>query len=161
MFYMRPSHYFPELTPTQVIIDNLAYVMLTMTEKESAQVNGIGFVACMNNWTSDNFSVDYCLQFMLMLQGRVPARVGLFLIVNPPMWFDSIWKIMKTMLHREFQKKVKMVKESQLSNYLENGYENYLPCDMKVGKANAPHLVDAFISYRHHVERNSKKKCTN
>jgi hypothetical protein len=58
--------------------------MNVMMEKEKACEEGIGFVADMNDWTMENFSVSYCYQFMMMLQGRVPARVRQFLIVNPP-----------------------------------------------------------------------------
>lgn len=29
-----------------------------------------------------NFGVNYCYQFMMMLQGRIPVRVRLFLIVD-------------------------------------------------------------------------------
>jgi hypothetical protein len=35
-----------------------------------------------NSWKMTNFSVNYCYQFMMMLQGRIPVRVRLFLIVN-------------------------------------------------------------------------------
>jgi hypothetical protein len=119
-----------------------------------------------------NFSVNYCYQFMMMLQGRIPVRVRLFLIVNrtfasllrplprnsfshpsfqhfllmhlfqrrPPLatttsyhlrfskqytapgWFDKIWSIMKNMLAADFRKKVHMIRESQLPDFLADGY---------------------------------------
>jgi hypothetical protein len=77
---MRPSSYFPKVTSTQEIIDNLAYCMNTMCEKEKASSEGIGFLAYMNDWKMQNFSVDYCYQFMMMLQGRIPVRVRMFLV---------------------------------------------------------------------------------
>ena len=96
MFYMRPSRYIPSQTSTKKIIDNLAYVMHTMLSRNShSDTYGIGFLANMDDWTMKNFDVDYCYQFMMTLQGYViPVRVQLFLIVNPPSWFDVIWKIM-------------------------------------------------------------------
>jgi hypothetical protein len=149
---MRPSRYFPKRIQTKHVIDNLAYVMSTMVEKEEACKNGIGFLACMDGWTMENFSVDYCLQFMKMLQGGVPARVGLFLIVNPPTWFDVIWKIMKPMLAPKFRRKVKMVPESKLSQFLAPGYEELLPDDMKIGKASTRRMVKDFVAYRKQIE---------
>jgi hypothetical protein len=47
---MRPGNYYPKQTSTQDIIDNLAYCMHVMTEKEKACSEGIGFIAYMNGW---------------------------------------------------------------------------------------------------------------
>jgi hypothetical protein len=54
---MRPSRYVPKATSTRTIIDNLAYVMNTMVEKEHACSNGIGFLALMDDWGMSNFEV--------------------------------------------------------------------------------------------------------
>jgi hypothetical protein len=56
---------------------------------------------------------------MLGLQGKkTPARVQLFLIVNPPSWFGSIWKIMKPMLSKEFRRKVHTIKVEKMKDSL-------------------------------------------
>lgn len=157
MFYMRPALFNPHTMKTQTILDNLAYVMLSMVEREQAATNGIGFIADMSDWTMENFSVDYCRQFMKMLQGGVPARVCLFLIVNPPSWFGKIWRIMKPMLHPNFRKQVKMIPEQLLHLYLAMGYQAFLPNDMETGSANSNLLVHDFIAYRKHVEEKKGK----
>eukprot|EP00957_Ditylum_brightwellii_P192493 14656319-Ditylum_brightwellii.AAC.1 len=64
-----------------------------MVEEEKSCTEGIGFLANMADWHFSNFS------------GRVPVRVRLFLIVNPPSWFGKIWKIMRPMLSDDFAKK--------------------------------------------------------
>ena len=154
IFYMRPSRYFPKQTSTEQIIDNLAYCMSCMLDRsEKSETEGIGFVAYMNDWHMCNFSIDYCFQFMLMLQGRIPVRVRLFLIVNPPSWFDKIWKIMKLVLASDFRQKVKMIPESDLHLYLNDNYEQYLPDDMECGKANTQDMVQDFITYRKYIEK--------
>lgn len=152
VFYMRPSRYFPAKTSTEDIIDNLAYCMNTMCEAEKDSSEGIGFMAYMNDWKFANFSVNYCLQFMMMLQGRVPVRVRLFLIVNPPGWFGKIWSIMKPMLAPDFRKKVHMIPEEDLKSFLAEGYETYLPDDTAHGKASTQELVEDFVTFRKHVE---------
>ena len=82
-FFMRPSRYYPNKTSVSTIIDNLAYAMNHMVDQaEKECTEGIAFMAYMNDWTMSNFSVNYCFQFMQMLQGRIPVRVRLFLIVN-------------------------------------------------------------------------------
>ncbi len=152
MFYLRPALHIPHLTNAQNIMDNLAYVMLTMVEKEEAATNGIGCIAFLNDCSLENFSVDYCRQLMKMLQGGVPARVSLFLIVNPPSWFGTIWKIMRPMLHSTFRRQVMLIPERKLSEYLAPGYSAYLPSDTAVGTLDTRQLVRDFVSYRKYVE---------
>jgi hypothetical protein len=150
---MRPSRYFPSQTTTEEIIDNLAYCMQHMCDhSEVASGEGIGFMANMDDWKMENFSVSYCYQFMMMLQGRVPVRVRMFLIVNPPGWFGAIWKIMKSMLAADFRKKVHMIPERDLPQFLASGFETYLPDDTEAGKADTQSIVEDFVTYRKRIE---------
>jgi hypothetical protein len=149
---MRPCRYFPRNTPTPDVIDNLVYVMQTMSETQESSTNGIGFIANMNDWQYSNFSLGYCAEFMATLQERIPARVTIFLIVNPPPWFPTIWRIMKGMSSRNFRRKVHMINESQLSKYLMDDYETYLPDEFSCGKGNTDQIVKDFITYRKFVE---------
>jgi hypothetical protein len=154
MFYMKPARYFPKQTLASTIIDNLVYVMNTVLEKEHAQKEGIGFIACMDEWRFENFEVNYCYKFMMALQGAmVPVKVQLFLIVNPPAWFGAIWRIMKPMLAPSFRRKVKICHESTISKYLQADYRRYLPDDFATGQASTEELVADFVTYRRYVER--------
>lgn len=154
VFYMKPSRYWPQKTSTKEIIDNLAYCMTTMVaSKEKNSKEGIAFLANMDDWSFSNFSISYCHNFMMMLQGKIPVRVRLFLIVNPPSWFGKIWSIMKPMLSSEFRKKVHMIPENKLGDFLMNGYENYLPDDLTTGKASTDEMVKDFIAYRKFMEK--------
>ncbi|KAL3911143.1 MAG: hypothetical protein SGILL_007399 [Bacillariaceae sp.] len=160
MFYMRPSRYFPNQTTTKTIINNLTYVMNTMLESsQQSQKNGIGFLACMDDWKMKNFDVNYCFQFMMGLQGAmIPVKVQLFLIVNPPTWFGAIWQIMKPMLLPSFRRKVKIVKEDAIGKYLQADYLDFLPDDMSTGSVPTDELVSDFITYRRYVERADASK---
>ena len=152
VFYMRPGRYFPKETSTQSIIDNLAYCMQTMVEKEKACTEGIAFVANMKDWTMGNFSMSYCLEFMKMLQGRSPVRVRMFVIADPPSWFNIIWKIMKGMLASDFRKKVHIIPRSEVGEFLMEGYSEFLCDDMEGGRASTDEMVSDFIAYRKEVE---------
>merc|ERR1712125_313000 len=107
---------------------------------EKSATEGIAFLANMNDWTFTKFSVSYCYEFMMMLQGRVPVRVRLFLIMNP-------------MLAADFRKKVHIIPEAKLGEFLMDGYEDYLPDDFKSGKASTDDMVNDFIDYRKLVEK--------
>ena len=155
LFYMRPSRYFPSQTRCRTIISNLIYVMDTLYERHRNRHRKMGFIANMDGWTMENFSVSYCKQFMYALQGKIaPNHVDLFLIVNPPGWFDKIWNIMKPMLAAGFRKKVHMIPQSQLHEYLSDGFEEYLPDEfVGIGKAHVPQMVKDFVIFRKHHER--------
>lgn len=158
IFYMRPCCYDPHETSASVIIDNLVYCMQTMLEDESACTDGIGFVACMDGWTMKHFSIDYCFHFMQALQGHTtPVRVTHFIIVNPPAWFGKVWNIMKSMMSPEFQKKVHMIPERQLSDYLAPGYGSHLPDDMVSGEASTEDMVRDWVTYRKFIEGDDDK----
>jgi len=153
VFYMRPSRYFPKQTKTSTVIDNLAYVMKVMLERERSSTDGIAFMANMAGWEMTNFSMNYCLQFMKCLQAEhFPVEVRKFLIIDPPSWFGQIWKIMKTMLTPSFQKRVRIIPNSQLGVYLSDGYRMYLPDDMVGGQNATEEMIHDFIEYRKHVE---------
>ena len=128
VFYMRPSRYSPKETPVSLIIDNLVYVMDKMSLQQ--ETKSIAFVANMEGWTMSNFSYDYCRKFMNVLQGRnFPAKVDLFLILNPPAWFGKVWAIMKPMLSTSFRKKVFMINDDELPFFMMLDYEKFLPDD--------------------------------
>ena len=153
VFYMRPSRYFPKVTPTPVVINNLAYILQVMLEKEDCSTRGVAFVANMKGWTRHNFSLDYCRDFMSMLEGNVvPAKVELFLIVDPPVWFEIIYNIILNMLSEEFAQKVKLVSSHDLGEYLADGYHDFLPDDFEGGKCATKTAIDDFIRYRTAVE---------
>jgi hypothetical protein len=159
---MRPGRYFPKETAVTTVIDNLVYVMECMLDNEQTCTDGIGFVANMTDWQMTNFTVAYCLKFMLNLQGRcVPTRVGLFLIVNPPSWFGSIWRIMKPMLSVDFRKKVHMISLDDLSQFLAPGYEHFLPDDIYGGKAPTESIIQNFIAERKIIEHSTGKSQRN
>ena len=153
-FYMKPSRFLPHDTSTSCIIANLLYVMDSLDHfADGPHRNKIGFIANMTDWTMENFSIDYCLKFMECLQGKKgPVNVDLFLIVNPPSWFDKVWQTMKPMLNTGFRRKVHMIPETKLKQFLAPGYEKYLPQELGQGRVDVSDLVRDFIRYRSFVE---------
>ena len=150
---MRPSRHCPANTPTSTVIANLVYVMDCLYERRRDYRQKIGFIANMDGWTMKHFSEDYCWQFMQVLQGHMaPGNVDLFLIVNPPVWFDTVWKIMKPMLVPSFRKKVHMIPEHKLKDFLEPGFEASLPNEFECGEASVKTLIQDFIAFRKYVE---------
>ena len=152
-FYMKASRFIPKETGTSVVIDNLCYVMNCMVESHQSCTNGICCIVNMDDWTMNHFASDYYLQFMSALQGKkVPVRVNLFLIVNPPSWFDKVWAIIKPALSADFITKTHMIKEAQLSDFLAKGYQEHLPDDFSTGQAPTEQIIRDFAHYRKYIE---------
>eukprot|EP00542_Grammatophora_oceanica_P010177 CAMPEP_0194047186 /NCGR_PEP_ID=MMETSP0009_2-20130614/23607_1 /TAXON_ID=210454 /ORGANISM="Grammatophora oceanica, Strain CCMP 410" /LENGTH=874 /DNA_ID=CAMNT_0038692723 /DNA_START=6 /DNA_END=2630 /DNA_ORIENTATION=+ len=153
MFYMNQSRFSPKDNSMTAMMDNLVYVMQCMLEKEQAAEKGIGFIANMTDMKMTNFSVPYCHKLLQTLQGRrCPTKVELFLIVNPPSWFGSIWSIMKPMLGDDFQQNVHIVTIHGMKNFLASGYEAHLPDDIASGRAATGSMVGNFIEERKQKE---------
>eukprot|EP00980_Cylindrotheca_fusiformis_P011557 scaffold2737_cov99-Cylindrotheca_fusiformis.AAC.3 len=149
VFYMRPSRYNPTKTPAKKIIENLCYILNDRSNTRQQALDGVAFVANMKGWTMQNFSMDYCRQFMHGLQGHiVPTRVELFLIVNPPSWFRNVWKLMKPMLSRSFSRKVHIVKQERLGDYLMKGYEQFIPDELAAAGKNTSEIVEDYVDLK-------------
>ena len=110
----------------------------------------------MQDWKRANFSMEYTLQFMKTLQGRVPVRLRVFLIVNPPAWFFPAWAMIKPLLFQHFRDKVRICKEEELHDFLMSGFEEFLPDDMADGRSSTGGLVADFVTYRKFVEEHHK-----
>ena len=153
VFYFRPSRFFPRDNATMSIIDNLAYVMQSMIENEQSLRDGIGLVANFTGWKMANFNMSYWHKLLMTLQGRrVPTRVQIFLIVNPPSWFGSIQAIMRPMMSDAFRKKVHVIQTDQLPKYLSASYHDFLPEDLATGQASTKATVKAFVASRKRIE---------
>jgi hypothetical protein len=59
---------------------------------------------------------------------------------------------MKPMLAPDFRKKVHMIPEHKLEEFLQAGYQTYLPDDCEGGKASTQELVEDFVAYQKRVE---------
>ena len=153
VFYMRPSRYVPCEMKTSDLIDNLCFVLNDLSRTKEQCQNGVAFVANMNDWTMKNFSYDYCLQFMQCLQGKmVPTKVLLFLIVNPPSWFGRIWKIVRPMLSRSFAKRIRIIKEERLGEFLMNGFEKYLPDEFSCGLKDTAEVYEDYEDLKYYQD---------
>ena len=152
--YMKPSRFAPSEMHTSSIISNLLYVMDSLDRStEDGERHKIGFIANMNDWSAENFTVDYCRHFMEALQGkRGPVHVDLFLIVNAPAWFENVWTVMKPMLSSGFRSKIHRIDESQLDEYLASGFEQYLPDELGNGSMAVAEAVEDFTKFRQFVE---------
>jgi CRAL/TRIO domain len=91
---------------------------------------------------------------MSLLQNKIPVRVNVFLIVNPPKSFGRIWNLTKPLLEKSFRDKVKIVQNTNdLSKYLAKGFLDFLPDDFEgVGLASTNTMVKDYVTYRIAVE---------
>ena len=153
VLYMRMQRYSPKEDAVSTIIDTLVYVMNSMMEREETCTDGIALVSNMSGFKMHNFSMAYFHKFILALQGRkLPTRINMWLLINPPAWFGSIWQIMKPMMTEDFKKRVIRASDRDMGQFLQKGYANFLPDDMDNGKANSEKIIHDYIIERKRVE---------
>lgn len=150
--YMKPARFFPGKTDTADLIASLVYLLDHMTDHEDGMTQGIAFMANMEDWGYSNFSVSYCRQFFETMQGRFPVRVRTFLIINPPSWFGSIWRIIKSMISKEFAEKVHMPDYEGMKAFLHDDCSLADLPDEFGGELDVDEAIEDFIEYRRLAE---------
>jgi len=154
ILYMRPALYFPGKNDLDELMRCLVYLLERMTERESTATEGLAFMANMKDWGYSNFSITYAKNFFDTMQGRFPCRVRLFLIVNPPSWFGTIWSLIRPMMSAQFAEKVFLPKGKELFDYIDP--EN-VPKDLG-GTLDLNESLKAFIKYRSTLENIQQKE---
>lgn len=158
MLYMRPSRNDPTIVPSKTVTDTLCFVLNTMLEKELPDRDGIGLIAYMNEWKLKFFKPEDSYRVLMILQGHViPVKIKTFLIVNPPPWFDRVWKIIKPMMSTNFRRRIRIIPEQKLHLFLQDGFEQYLPDEMELGKANTDDMVADYNTYRQYLDEQEEK----
>ena len=153
VMYFRMSNFSPKKDPVRLMLDSLVYVMNSMMECDDVCTDGLSLVSNMTDLKMTNVSVAYFHKIIMALQGRqLPTRVNLWLLVNPPAWFGSVWQIMRPMMSEEFRSKVFRISEKDMGPFMNEGYENFLPDDMKSGRANTDTIIRNYITERRRLE---------
>mmetsp|Transcript_16218 Transcript_16218/g.31399 ORF Transcript_16218/g.31399 Transcript_16218/m.31399 type:complete len:375 (-) Transcript_16218:41-1165(-) len=153
--FMKPGLYFPKKDSLDELMRSLVYLLECMTELETCCTDGIAVMCDMTGWTFSNFGIKYAKTYFDTMQGRFPMRVRQFLIVNPPSWFGTIWKIIRPMMNADFAAKVKLPKKKEVGDYVQD--PAMLPKEFG-GPIDVARSLEAFITYRARVENISLDK---
>lgn len=77
-----------------------------------------------------NFHSETQMKMTRIIEGDViPTRFAEVLIVNPPKIFKRLWKVVKPCFSSTYKKRIHIIKNEKLENYLMDGYQDYLPDD--------------------------------
>eukprot|EP00980_Cylindrotheca_fusiformis_P011556 scaffold2737_cov99-Cylindrotheca_fusiformis.AAC.2 len=156
VIYMRPSRFVPARMETERLIESLCYVFNDMSDTREKCQNGVTVIANMKGWKIENFSKDSWSLLMQALQGdMVPTRVDMFLIVDPPAWFQkNIWNTsLRQMVSSSFAKSVHIIREEHLSDFLKPGFEQFLPEDLSSGWKRTTELLDDYIDKKRYEDK--------
>mmetsp|Transcript_43410 Transcript_43410/g.104900 ORF Transcript_43410/g.104900 Transcript_43410/m.104900 type:complete len:291 (+) Transcript_43410:65-937(+) len=150
--YMKPARMNPHQgDSSDRFIDSLCYVLNDLSQTVDQCQNGVTVIADMQDATMENFTKEYCAELMQALQGNmVPTRVEAFLIVEPPSWFSKkVFKWMKSKkTSKDFLKRVHLIKQEQLSQFLMKDYQLYLPDDIKGGYAVGGEICEDYMDLK-------------
>lgn len=150
ILYLRPSRHNPEKVDCTKVIESLCYIFNDMSDTEEKCRTGVSVISNLKGFTQEHFNYDQWYQFMMTLQGKiVPTKVNLILIVNAPSWFEkTIWKKMKTTMPQSFSKKVHVISDSKLGDYLMEDYRAYLPDELANGYRSSQEIVEDYVDLK-------------
>jgi len=108
----------------------------------------------MKNWSRDNFDQEMWVKTIRILQGDlVPTTVKQVLIVDAPEDFQNVWGLLKQLMWNSFFKKVRIIKQSKLDVFLNDGYHEYLPNDFKRGWLSADEVAEDYIDQKRYDDQ--------
>ena len=106
----------------------MCYVLNAMNQTIDQCRNGILVIVNMDGYKRKNFHRDTQMRLSKIVEGHVvPASIVQILIVNPPKFFKTIWKVVRPAHSALFSRRIHMIELNKLGNYLMEGYEEYLP----------------------------------
>lgn len=128
VFYFRPSRYLPTPRNNHLLLDNICYVLNDMSRTVDQCRNGVVMLLNMEGYSMKNFHNETQMKVIRITEGQViPTRIVDILIVNPPKLFKRLWKVVKPAFSTTFKKRIHIIKNEKLGNYLMDGYPEYLP----------------------------------
>lgn len=167
VIYMKPSRVNPNnseddgsssSSSNDRFIESLCYVLNDLSQTVEQCRNGVTVIADMQDVTKENFNKEHCASLMQALQGEmVPTRVQTFIIVSPPAWFHKVFKWMKSKGSKDFLRKVHLIKQDQLAQFLMEDYELYLPDDLSGGYAVGSEICEDYMDLKSAQEEQSQQ----
>mmetsp|Transcript_19267 Transcript_19267/g.32175 ORF Transcript_19267/g.32175 Transcript_19267/m.32175 type:complete len:293 (+) Transcript_19267:185-1063(+) len=147
--YMKPALFFPRKDSLDDLMMSLIYLLENLTAIEKNCTEGIAVMCNMDHWGLKNFGVHYAKTFFDTMQGRFPMRVRMFLIVNPPSWFSTIWKVIRPMMTKDFAAKVKLPKKKDICKFVDD--PKTLPSEFG-GQVDVEESIKSFMTLRYQLE---------
>jgi len=156
VIYYKPSLLVPSDSPFSIpmMIQNVCYVYNDMNRTEEQCRNGVVILVDMAGYSMKNYSGEASKSVMAAIQGQVvPCEVSQFLLINPPKLLVKLWKLSKAILSSSFRKRTRIIKgKVQLSDFLMEGCEEYLPEEIELKGRKASEMVEDYIDLKKYDE---------
>ena len=98
-----------------------------LAESSHAQLYGYTFLVDMKDWKWENFSKEHADSLFQLLQFIAPVRLQTFILVDPPLWFNTVWSIISPAMTKQFKSRWFMTTRSKLPEHIS---EKALPPEM-------------------------------
>mmetsp|Transcript_40380 Transcript_40380/g.97491 ORF Transcript_40380/g.97491 Transcript_40380/m.97491 type:complete len:287 (-) Transcript_40380:150-1010(-) len=149
VIYWHPSSYLPSASSNRLLVESMCYLLNDMNQTIDQCRNGILMIVNMDGYKMKNFHRDTQMRLTKVTEGQVvPTSIVQILIVNPPTFFETIWKVVRPAFSSLFSKRIHFIKSNKLGNYLMEGYEADLPDDFVATGRNAGELVERWLAMK-------------
>mmetsp|Transcript_24922 Transcript_24922/g.61297 ORF Transcript_24922/g.61297 Transcript_24922/m.61297 type:complete len:307 (-) Transcript_24922:1722-2642(-) len=155
VFYFRPSRYFPTSRNNHLLLDNICYVLNDMSKSIDQCRNGVVMLVNMDGYSMKNFHNDTQMKMTRITEGQViPTRIVDILIVNPPKFFKRLWKVVKPAFSSTYKRRIHIIKNEKLGNYLVDDYQEYLPDEFMGWRSTQEMAIDYCDKKRYEERQN-------
>mmetsp|Transcript_35597 Transcript_35597/g.86220 ORF Transcript_35597/g.86220 Transcript_35597/m.86220 type:complete len:266 (+) Transcript_35597:19-816(+) len=158
VLYYRQSRFMPSEARNQRLVDNICYVLNDMSQTEEQCRNGVVVVLNTKGFIDGrNHNEESISLFARALQGKlVPTKVRFALFVGATKRFENSWAQIKELLSPDYVKRFRFISEDKLQDYLMDGYEQYLPDELKGGCRDCIEIAEDYSDLKSFQERSQE-----
>lgn len=138
--YMTPGNYDPSNGNLEKLLESLVYLLEDMTTEGSRGARGVAVMANMTGLGWSSFSVSFAKSVYDIIQGVYPIRN--FVIMNPPSWFNAMWRLIRPLMGTKSAEKVHLVSDDAIYEYVDKAS---LPLSMG-GGSNYSSVISDYIA---------------
>lgn len=139
------------------VVEYFMYILGNMQMQEPGKE--ITLLANMEGYRIEHYRMDVGRTILAACRGKMfPAKISKILIVDPPVFFPKIWKLLQPLMPSSYASKFHFVKSEKLSKFFPEGFEEDLPNDMKGGLEDTDELLSDYVKFRRNVDMRTTLK---
>jgi tyrosine-protein phosphatase non-receptor type 9 len=101
-----------------ITLKTLIYQLDGALEHADAQRNGIIFIYDMNNCKKSNYDLALSQKILTLIRGSYPARLNKLLVVQAPLWFKLLVRLLSVLLRDKLRDRVTFVTNDDVKQFV-------------------------------------------
>lgn len=160
-FYYYPARFENSDSNAQLMLKSFVYVLNDMSRTPEQCAKGVVQIINLKDYSLRNYNKELMVLLTDVSEGKViPTRISQILILNAPKVFGIVWRVATLFMSAVHRRRIRMIHESQLKEYLLEGYEEHLPSELVAGGKPISEMVTGYVDTKKFEEEQKAMKWT-